>query len=396
MNTSNSIQPQAFSLFAGGPFFQLLRRSHLCGEGLELVLRRTLWLTLIAWLPLLVLSAAQGHALGGALEVPFLLDVETHARFLVALPLLIVAEFVVHGRIGLWVGQFPERQLIPDEAKDRFQDVMASALRLRNSATIEGLFVVLVLVFGTDLTSGGFGAIQGATWQASSVASGHVLSPAGMWLHYVSLPLFQFLLLRWYFRLLLWARFLWQMSRIELRLVPTHPDGSGGLGFLNGTIDAFMPLAVAHGALLSGVIAQRIFHRGATLPDFMAELVVIVALMLGVLLGPLLVFIPRIARAQRKGTAEYGALAARYVREFDGKWLRGGASPDEPLIGNPDIQSLADMSNSFQVVRQMNIALVTKQAIARLLVYTLLPVVPLLLTMMPLEALLNKVFGILF
>lgn len=389
-------QPQAFSLFAGGPFFQLMRRSHLCSDGLELVFRRMLWLTLIAWLPLLVLSAAQGHALGGSLEVPFLLDVETHARFLVALPLLIFAEFVVHGRIGAWVGQFAERQLIPDEATERFQDVLASAQRLRNSGIIEGLFVVLVLVLGTDLSARGFGAIHGATWQASSVASGHVHSPAGLWLQYLSLPLFQFLLLRWYFRLLLWARFLWQMSRIELRLIPTHPDGSGGLGFLNGTVAAFMPLAVAHGALVSGVIAERILHQGATLPDFMAELVIVVALMLGLLLGPLLFFIPRIARAQRKGTAEYGALAARYVREFDGKWVRGGASPDEPLIGSADIQSLADMGNSFQVVRQMNIAVVSKQAIASVLVYTLLPVVPLLLTMMPLEALLQKAIGILF
>ena len=212
----------------------------------------------------------------------------------------------------------------------------------------------------------------------------------------MSMPLFQFLLLRWYFRLAIWARFLWQVSRIELSLVPTHPDGAGGLGFLNGTVDAFMPLAVAHGALLSGIIAHRILHSDATLLAFKPEIALIVFLVLCVVVGPLLVFGRQLGRAKRKGVSEYGSLAERYVREFDGKWLRGKAPGGEPLIGSADIQSLADMCNSFQVVRGMHIVLVTKDSIGWLLLFTLGPVVPLLLTMMPLEELLKKLLGMLF
>ena len=72
-----------------------------------------------------------------------------------------------------------------------------------------------------------------------------------------------------------------------------------------------------------------------------------------VVLGPLLVFAPQLAQAKRTGNREYGALAERYVREFDTKWLRGGASSDEPLVGSADIQSLSDMANTFEVVRTM-------------------------------------------
>ena len=93
------------------------------------------------------------------------------------------------------------------------------------------------------------------------------LSLAGMWYGYVSLPLFQFLLMRWYFRLFIWARFLWQVSRIDLSLVPTHPDRVGGLGFLSNTVYAFTPLAVAHGALLAGLIANRISTSGPRCPS---------------------------------------------------------------------------------------------------------------------------------
>jgi hypothetical protein len=203
-------------------------------------------------------------------------------------------------------------------------------------------------------------------------------------------------MIRWYFRIFIWARFLWQVSRLELSLVPTHPDRVGGLGFLSNSAFALMPLAVAHGALLSGWIASRIFHLGAALPDFKIEIAIFVIIMQGVVLGPLLAFAPRLAQAKRTGLREYGTLAERYVREFDTKWLRGTGPANEPLVGSADIQSLADLSNSFDVVRTMRIAPVTKDAVIRLAALTLAPVVPLLLTMMPLEELLKKLFGILF
>ena len=119
-------------------------------------------------------------------------------------------------------------------------------------------------------------------------------------------------------------------------------------------------------------------------------------MLLGVLLGPLLVFAPQLAATKRKGLREYGTLAERYVREFDAKWLHGGAPAEEPLVGSADVQSLADLANSYEVVRTMSIAPVTKQAVLRLVAATLLPIAPLLLTMMPLEELLKKLASMLF
>jgi len=108
------------------------------------------------------------------------------------------------------------------------------------------------------------------------------------------------------------------------------------------------------------------------------------------------VFAPQLAQAKRTGLREYGLLAQRYVREFDSKWVRGGAPADEPLVGSGDIQSLADLGNSFEVIRSMRILLVTRDTVLQLAVATLIPFVPLLLTMMPLEALLEKLFSTLF
>jgi len=389
-------EPQDFSLVLGGPLFQLLRRAHLSGDALELMRQRILVISLLAWLPLLALSALEGQALGGRAAIPFLLDVDVHVRFLVTLPLLIVAELVVHQRMRFIVPQFLERNLIPESAKPRFDAAIASAFRLRNSVLAEVLLIAFVYSVGVLLLWRQYVAITTATWYGIPTAEGLRLSVTGLWYAYVSLPLFQFLLVRWYYRMFIWMRFLWQVSRIDLGLIPTHPDRVGGLGFLANTVYAFIPLAVAHGALLAGLIANRIFYVGAALPEFKVEITILVVFLLFLVLGPLLVFAPQLAQAKRIGNREYGALAERYVREFDTKWLRGGASADEPLVGSGDIQSLADLANSFEVVRTMQLAPITRDALVRLVAATLAPIVPLALTMMPFEELLKKLFGILF
>ena len=388
--------PRDFSLVLGGPLFQLLRRAHLSDDALMLVHQRIIVIALFTWAPLLALSVLEGQLLGGNAAVPFLLDVEVHVRFLVALPLLIGAELVVHRRMRFLVKQFMERRLIPESAMTRFDAAIASAFRLRNSVRAEVLLLAFVYVVGILIVWRHYTALDAATWYATPTVEGPKLSYAGIWYGYVSLPIFQFLLCRWYFRLFIWTRFLWQVSRIDLRLVPTHPDRVGGLGFLSNTVYAFIPLLIAHGALVAAQLANRIFYLGATLRGFMIEILVLVIFLISVVLGPLLVFAPQLAHAKRTGLREYGTLAERYVREFDAKWLRGGAHADEPLVGSGDIQSLADLGNSFEVVRTMRVAPFTKETILQLAAATVAPVAPLLLTMMPLDELLKKLFGILF
>jgi hypothetical protein len=84
------------------------------------------------------------------------------------------------------------------------------------------------------------------------------------------------------------------------------------------------------------------------------------------------------------------------VRAFDAKWLRGGAPANEPFVGSADIQSLADLSNSLEVVRSMRIVPITRDGIVRLVGAILIPLVPLALTMMPLEELVKMLLGLVF
>ncbi len=274
-----------FSLVLGGPLYQLLRRAHLTGDALQMLRRRVVVLTVVAWVPLLMLALVEGHAWSGV-ALPFLHDIEVHVRLLLALPLLVIAELVVHRRMRPVIRQFVDRGLIPAHALATFEAAIASAMRLRNSISAELSIIAFVYVVGVGVLWRTQIALDVPAWHGAPVNGSWRPTLAGWWLGCVTLPLFQFLLLRWYFRLFIWARFLWQVSRIELALTPTHPDRCGGLGFLGSIIYAFSPVLLAQGTVMAGMMANRIFYAGAALPEFKVELIGLVALMLFAILGP--------------------------------------------------------------------------------------------------------------
>ena len=109
--------------------------------------RRAMILSLACWLPLLLLSLSQGHALRGV-PVPFLLDVEVHIRFLAALPLLVVAELIAHKRIVIVVRQFLERHIIAPEDRARFAEIISSTMRLRHAVLFEAVLLVFCSILG--------------------------------------------------------------------------------------------------------------------------------------------------------------------------------------------------------------------------------------------------------
>jgi len=388
--TGESGDAADFSIVLGGPLFQLLRRAHVSGNALELVRRRMAVIAALAWLPLLVLALAGGRAFGDAVAVPFLKDVEVHARFLVALPLLIVAEFVVHVRMRTIASEFVVRGLVAPGALERFRDAVRAAIRLRNSVAAEVAMVVIVYALGIPVLWREVAALDVATWYADPSSGSAGLTAAGLWFVYVSVPLFQFLLLRWYFRLVVWMRFLWQVSRIPLDVSSMHADRMAGFGFLAGTAFAFVPLAMAHGALLAGVIANRVFYVGAALTDSKVEVALVVAFLLLLVFGPLTVFAQQASRAKRTALRVYGRLAQRYVTDFERTWLPGGLPAEASPLGSGDIQSLADLSNSLETVRSTRLVPITRQAVMTLVVATLIPLAPLLLTVIPAEELVTR------
>jgi len=382
-----------FSLMLGGPLYQYFLRVGLVKPPLDRVGWRMIVVSMLAWAPLLVLAALNGCLVGGV-KIPFLYDFEVHARFLAALPLLIGAEVIISQRIRVMLRQFVDRQIITPSLLSNFEHITESAVRLRNSAGIELGFLLFVYTAGI-LWWRGIVAIHADTWYAGTTASGEALTPAGYWYQFVSMPVIQFIGLRWYFRLLIWARMLWQVSRLDLNLLPSHPDRCCGLGFLGEIAVALGPFLMAHSVLLSGFLANRIVYQGGRLPDYVAEIVVVALLLYILALGPTCVFTPRLLQRRREGLSAYGALASEYVIAFQKKWIEGRRPSDEPLVGSYDIQSLADLANSFEVVQHIQPFPFGRPAIVAVAVYLALPILPLSLTMFSLQELVTRLVKVL-
>jgi hypothetical protein len=384
-----------FSLVTGGPLFQLYRKAHLVIDPLELLHRRIAVITAIAWVPLLLLSM-WGSFTGRVVEVSFLRDVEVHARFLVALPVLIFGELIVHLRLTLVVRRFVERRIVTPADLPQFDRAIESAVRLRNSNVLEIGLLAIVYTAGLWLWGSRI-PISSATWYAMPGGRWH-LTPAGYWYVFASIPIVQFVLLRWYLRLFIWFRFLWQVSRIKLHLVPTHPDRCAGLAFLGRGSYAFGPLLFAQGAMLAGVVASRVLYEGQKLMSFRMQIGGFVVLFVFAILCPLLVFTLEMARAKRRGLGEFGQFAQDYVDGFETKWVHRDASESEgdELLGSGDIQSLADLDNSFRIVSEMRVVPVKLDDAVRLAAATAAPFVPLLFTVFSLEELVMRLVRMLF
>jgi hypothetical protein len=381
------VAPEDFSLVLGGPLYQMYLRSGLVRPPADLVQRRIIAFIVVTWLPLLVLTVAGGTAFGGV-QVPFLVDLDVHIRFLLALPLLIGAEVLVHQRIRVTISQFIDRGIIAPEDRPRFDELIAATMRLRNSAAIEIILIVCSITLGYWIWRNQM-TLHVGTWYVDEDR----LTVAGWWYAFISLNLFRFVLLRWYFRLIVWYVFLWRVSRLPLRLNPLHPDRAGGLGFIGNSVFAFTPLLLAHTVVLSGVIGGRIWHEGMKLPAFQIEIVAVVAALMVVVLLPLAFFVPKLALAKREALREYGLLATQYVDEFRAKWMRDRRPDEEPLVGSADIQSLADLSGAHDVLREMRFLPFGRQTIMMLAIVIALPYLPLLLTMIPFEELVSRIIG---
>jgi len=380
--------PPEFSLAVGGPLYETYLRTHLADPPLGLVHRRLLAYLLITWVPLCLMSLFDVR--GGDVTVSFLRDIDAHTRLLIALPLFIVAEPFVHQRITAAVRQFVARGLIAPADLPRFDAAVISSVKLRNSALLE-IAVLLFAIVGGHWVWESRVSLNVGTWYN---VDGSTLTPAGRWYAFVSLPLFRFLAFRWFVRLILvWYRFLWLVSRLSLRLNALHPDRTGGLGFLNTSVFAFAPILIANTSLLSAMVAQRIWHEGASLPQFKIEIVAVVVVLLLLVMLPQTFFAIQLERTWRAGAGEYGVLGSRYVEAFRQKWLGTHPHTHESLVGSPDIQSLADLANAFDIARDMYLVPITRNTVLRLGVLTTIPLLPLVLTMIPFEQIVDRAIG---
>jgi len=374
-----------FSLL-GGPLYRLGCRLGLVRGGtntvaLGMVLAAFPWIVLLA----LALVEGSGHVLF-SMEA-----IGRHIRLLVAIPLLFVCEAFIEPRFTAFVHLIVRSQVVLATVRPALESEIARIIRWKDAWLPEAFFLLAAVLLALAMRNGNFVDYLSGLPGGSNPSAVSETAWTSHWYWMVCMTLFRFLLLRWLWRLALWCVFLWRVSRLELRLVPTHPDSAGGLGYLELVHTEFIPLVLAISAAQSASFAQDLASGRLTFDAIYPAVALILVADAVLFLGPLGVFSRKLWACKVKGMSDYSAFAERYVNEFDRKWL-GGADPGpaEPLLGTADIQSLADLSNSVSIVRDMRLVLVSPSMLMYLAVAALLPLLPLVLFKYPIADLLGK------
>ncbi len=353
------------------------------------IARRVALAILITWLPIAVLSAFTD----GALRT-FLPDFAVHFKYLIAVPVLVIADAFCAPRLSAIARNFLDAGLVTDADRPRFDAAIASTARLRDSVVADiGALVLSYIIVAALFYSLPDSAVT--SWRGSQTSNGFSVSPAGWWLVLVSLPLLLTLILSWLWRWFLWTRFLWLMSRLDLQLVPSHPDRAGGLRFAAYSVGACMPLGAALGALFAGDVANAVVHQGASLLGYRYLVVEVVALSIAFFTAPLLFFSGRLLTAWRRGVFEYAALADRFGHQFERRWLGRDSPTDESVLERPDFSAATDLYQVVDRVHDMRLMPIDLRSVVMLAVATLLPFVPVVLMVLPFDAILDRIGGLL-
>ncbi len=329
----------------------------------------------------------QGQAIGHQVRIPFLYDFAAYTRFLIAIPLLILAEGLIERRVAEAVAHFVHAGLVPEANHGDYESALHRARNLRDSTLAEGVLVGLaalsVVVVRHEFP------FDFSTWRSLVSDSVHTRTLAGWWYLVVGMGLFQCLIWRWLWRLFVWYSFLWRVSKLDLRLISTHPDRAAGLGFVGEAQRVFWSIVFAFSATTAGVLANEIIYGGVPLTSYEIPIAGYLVVVLLIFLGPLLMFMPRLFKAKTKSLHDYSTLAITHNQMFDGKWVQGDNPKGEPVLGTPEISSLADLCNAYDVLDRMRLVPFDPADAVVLLLAALIPMTPLLLTVMPLERILE-------
>ncbi len=370
------------SLIRGGPFYRMQEATGLIGPDRWNFGRRVTFAIAVGWVPLLLITALFNRA---AL-MPMLHDYRINVRMLVALPVLILGQMLMETRFRLIVEHIRKAHLLEGEELVKMDGIVAGLHRLRDSLLPE-IAIIAVIAIRTVIVYRY--QVAGTPWLSYEFGGRLHLTPAGWYAVLVSASIFQFLLYLNVWKWLLWTYFTFRLSKLNLQLIPTHPDENGGLGFLGMTPMAFAPIAFAATLVIGATFRHEILHNGAHLMSFKMPALALVAVIALVALGPLIFFVPRLSAVRRKGILEYAILGQIHSREFHQKWVLDPTRSEADLLAAPEVSTMCDYGQSYDRIEKLNPFPTDKGALIMLALSVVIAALPTVMAEIPLAVILK-------
>jgi hypothetical protein len=344
----------------------------------------------VTWIPLAVLSALRG----GTTFLSFLTDYASQSRFLIILPVLILGGPSLHKRVARVAHHLED--FVQESRLSTFNANWASFERLRNS--IIAKVVMVLLTYSLVVWLGQYLSPQGAEimdWWKGAGGFGW-FSPAGTWALLVSYPIAAFFTLLWLWRQLLWTRFMWNTARLGLRLIAAHPDGVGGIGFVESALRGQQPFSFCLGAALAGAVANRMFHHGQKLTSFGAVAAVLVGAVLLVCVAPYFTFTPALTQMRRSGLLKYGGFARTAGEHFEKKWLERPEGINQDVLMVADFSAVNDLYGVVRNVNDVSVLPVGRVDLYGLFAAAFVPAIPVVIGSVPFDVVARGAIKMLF
>jgi len=380
-----------FSLVVGGPFHGALRRLGLTGVDQLPTQRAAFGLALAAWLLPALLVVAQSLLDDRYAGWGFFSDWTVYTRYLIAIWIMIATERYADERLITLAHHFRAAHILSEADQPAFDAALTNADRRSASMLAELVFLAAVLVW-SSLTAHYTVALEGRGWDGVHLAGETTLSWAGEAARFVSTPLFLFLVLRWIWRFLVWSGLLYRISRLSLQLVPLHPDRSGGLGFLAIFPGIFSGFVFALSCVIAATMVKDLGlqeHAAQTVWFALAGWLIMVV---GLVLGPLLVFVRPLYALRERALIDYGRLASQHHLAFHRKWIAENINGEE-LMGSPDPSSASDLNATVELVQQLRFIPVDFLAVVQLVLAAGVPLLAVVATQMPIGDLFKWIVG---
>jgi hypothetical protein len=375
-------EQREFSLVENEAPLRWLRRLHIAPANGLGAARRAVLLVLVTWLPIVLWAGVTGHLWNDATGEQLLHHYGVHVRCLVVIPLFVLAEAALHKASLRIVPQFVEGGLVGAATRGRFDEVLRDTRRLRDTS------LPWLVVFGAAL-AWSFAEQPDVREDALSWAidADGGLGFGGWWSAYIVRPIFLALLLGWLWRVLLVAYWFWRVGRLDLSLVPTHPDRTGGMAFVEKLPGTFALVSFALSAMLASHWAHEIVYHGATLQSFKLPAVAFVILWSLLVLLPLFALAPALIAARGRAVPTYSALVAEQGRLVHRRWILR-EPVDDPILAAPEIGPVADAAAMYDAVKRMRVVPIGKGSLVRIVVPIALPLIVVAMLRIPLKELL--------
>ncbi|CAN7635811.1 hypothetical protein LJR231_004860 [Phyllobacterium sp. LjRoot231] len=373
-----------FLIFQGGPFYNLQLKANLVRGGDLNPLTRALIFVTVAWGVPLLLSLIAGTAFGILEARPYLLDPGAFARFFLAIGLLVFAESQIENQLRDGVHQFLTGQLLDANSLAPARAAVRKALKRRDSRLAE-LVCLALAVLASAFVISNMQDQTSSSWAVTIDAGGRSLSLAAWWSIVVSNTLFWFLLMRATWRHIVWALLLHDFSRLQTRLVATHPDGHAGLAFVGRYPNAYVLFTVAAGCVIAAAVTHQVLHGTVTV----AALGAVMGLWLAVIFVyfgiPLIGFARVLSKLKRQTLLAAAARATEYQRQSERNTLGKNVIDDDEKVAKDT--EIPDPGKLYEAAKKLSPMLVTRSTLVPVSAAALLPFVAIGLTQLPVKEL---------